>query len=598
MIYPKILIIAPYEGLAESFSQIVQDRDDILFTIRVGNLEEGLQIAIDENYSDYDIIISRGGTADLLRASLDIPVVDANASVYDILRAIKMAENFSGKFAIVGFASITECAKTLCNLLQYDIEIITYASQEDAFQAIKQLADRHFDLIIGDMIGTIVCNQMGLSSILISTGSECIQECLDNALRTVSYSSYIKHQKDLFRAILTTGSDDHIILDEQGNIYYSTLGTSLQDQSVMELIHSHTPTFLQKPGHKVAQKSGDLEITIENSHYLYQNQKYTFLKITKKQFLVTESDPSIMIYDRSAAMGNFSGHFNSANYVGDTRSLIENYGATSFPILITGENGTGKDRAATLIHESSPLKNAPFYTVDCSLFTDRQWTSLLTNVSSPLTSARATIYFRRADSLSLVKLEELVKYNEQTNLSKRNRLIFSMLDTPGSSAHAPIKNKLTNVMLCMLLRLQPLRERVSDLPSIMTLYINQTNTALGKQIVGFSPDAMEQMKHFSWPHNLDQLHRIIRELCAVTQGPYISADSVRLILNKEIVGKTCTLNSDAGFSLDLSRSLDEINFSIVTHVLAEENNNREAAAKRLGISRSTLWRMLKSHTDI
>ncbi|MDD2957226.1 MAG: PrpR N-terminal domain-containing protein [Lachnospiraceae bacterium] len=598
MFYPKLLVIAPYEGMAETFSQVAKTQNNANITIRTGNLEEGLRIAYEENYRSYDVIISRGGTATLLRSELDIPVIEASISVYDVLRAIKMAENFSGRFVIAGFSSITDCAKILCDLLQYELEIITYQSENDALSCIQNQMLKNTDLIICDMIGTIICNRLGVSSILISNGVESIQAALDNALQTVQYSKYVHRQKDLFQAMLTLGNDEYIVLGEKGDIWYSTLNSTPQDQMILNFAQTYRTAFLNMPDQQVSKILDAQEVTITSQHFIYQNTKYTFLKICKKVTISTEDDNSIMVYNAASRNeDDFSGNFNSANYIGDTRALIESYGNTPFPVLITGESGSGKDRAAALIHEGSSYKKAPLYTINCALITERQWTTLLSSAASLLTNVRTTIYFRRIDALTPVQLDKLLKYAEQTNLVKRNRLIFSIPDVPDNSDSDLAKNRLTKELLCMVLHLPPLRERLDDLPSITTLYLSQTNTSLGKQIIGFTPEAMELMQSFTWPHNLDQLHRIIHELAAVTKGPYIQAAAVKQLLKKEAPAEFSSISSTNGLtSINLHQPLDDINYEIIYRVLQEENNNRERAAKRLGISRSTLWRMLKSRS--
>lgn len=75
-------------------------------------------------HNNYDVILSRGGTAKLIRSAVDLPVAEISISGYDILRTIKLAQNYSGKFAIAGFSSITENAHMICDLLQYDIDIL------------------------------------------------------------------------------------------------------------------------------------------------------------------------------------------------------------------------------------------------------------------------------------------------------------------------------------------------------------------------------------------------------------------------------------------------------------------------------------------
>jgi DNA-binding NtrC family response regulator len=147
---------------------------------------------------------------------------------------------------------------------------------------------------------------------------------------------------------------------------------------------------------------------------------------------------------------------------------------------------------------------------------------------------------------------------------------------------------------CLSLHLLPLRERSDDIPSITALYLHKLNVSLGKQIIGLEAEAMELFTAFPWTHNLDQLQHVLKELAVVTKTPYITYNDVKYFLDQE----TPTMPSLPSVDLDLSQTLDEINYQIILTVLAEEHENKEKTASRLGISRSTLWRILKTHNGI
>ena len=106
----RILGIAPFESIRAAMERVAREEfPEVRFEAYTGDLEEGVKIAqrlVNENES-YDVMISRGGTAELLKQKLTMPVVEITFSVYDILRAIKMAENYNSLYAIVGFPSIT-----------------------------------------------------------------------------------------------------------------------------------------------------------------------------------------------------------------------------------------------------------------------------------------------------------------------------------------------------------------------------------------------------------------------------------------------------------------------------------------------------------
>ena len=123
--HTRILGIAPYDGMRTAMEQAAQAYPNVEMDIYTGDLEDGQAIVQQMPPNSYDCIISRGGTAALIRQVTDLPVVDIHISVYDVLRTMKLAENYSSLYAIVGFPSITEPAHTLCSLLDFNLDILT-----------------------------------------------------------------------------------------------------------------------------------------------------------------------------------------------------------------------------------------------------------------------------------------------------------------------------------------------------------------------------------------------------------------------------------------------------------------------------------------
>ena len=148
---------------------------------------------------------------------------------------------------------------------------------------------------------------------------------------------------------------------------------------------------------------------------------------------------------------------------------------------------------------------------------------------------------------------------------------------------------------CLKVQLPSLLERAEDIPYLCTYYINRLNTELGKQIIGFDAKALRAMKNFVWEGNMDQLQRVIQELMLITGSSYISYEDTMHLLSQE--GALWTSSEKEGFHFNLDQTLEDINYDIIRQVLREENDNHTRAADRLGISRSTLWRILKNHAE-
>ena len=112
----KVLGIAPYEAMKTIMEKLARKRPQMDLDVYVGDLKKGVDIAQKYTQANYDVIISRGGTAEMIGKVTHIPVIEISLSVYDILRAMKLAENYSDKYAVVGFPGITGSAHLLCDL--------------------------------------------------------------------------------------------------------------------------------------------------------------------------------------------------------------------------------------------------------------------------------------------------------------------------------------------------------------------------------------------------------------------------------------------------------------------------------------------------
>jgi DNA-binding NtrC family response regulator len=120
------------------------------------------------------------------------------------------------------------------------------------------------------------------------------------------------------------------------------------------------------------------------------------------------------------------------------------------------------------------------------------------------------------------------------------------------------------------------------------------NVNMPNQTLGADPEALSLLQRYNWPHNYTQFRRVIEELAVTGTSQIITAENVRQVLLKERhVGAFSSQKENAATPLDLNRTLTEISQDIAIRVVGETEGNHTAAAKRLGISRTTLWRLLQ-----
>ena len=158
------------------------------------------------------------------------------------------------------------------------------------------------------------------------------------------------------------------------------------------------------------------------------------------------------------------------------------------------------------------------------------------------------------------------------------------------SYNANISN-IINELGVITIQLKPLRQRrSSDVSTLFAMYINTMDEKYGKNVIGLTAEAESLMLEYQWPDNLLQLRRVLSDLVVNTSSSYIDADLVRRVLEDEKLKLT---SSQALSSvIDINKKMSEIEKDVARAVVLKTNGNQSQAAQRLGISRTTLWRLL------
>lgn len=585
----KILAIAPYEGLKEVLLTEVAARSDIKMDVYVGDLADGAAIAAALENSGYDVILSRGGTATLIEKSVTLPVVDVSPSVFDLLRFIRMAQNIPDRFAVVGFKSITHTARKLFDLTAQKIEVVTLHNRDEADKVIIRLAESGVKLIVGDAIATATAKKNHMNSILIASGRESVREALAQAVRIKGVMDASVSQNLLFRDILEKSELSVIAFDANKKMIFSNLlQDQLEYQRLFRSLYEYIPSVL---------RDGEFHITRRSKGCLFE--------ITGQKSLQAFGECAVFYIRRRISLPNLKAGMVEYYHMLDLKSEdmstlpIDNVGQmarvmesaqalsrSSLPVILVAETGTPFHAVLSELYRQSPMNAHPLTVIDCALIDEKSFIGMLDNEDSPFYEARMTLCLKDFSFLSEATRQQFIQYAQNASLLKRNRLIFHLSDPlDPSSATSHFFTELDSLTL----RIPPLRERPEDILSLAGLYLSDLNITHGKQVIGFEQEASQLLASYGWPGNHTQLRRLLRQCLLGSSGSILSADTIEAALAEE----QSLLGINGVFNEPLSGTLADINARIVQTVLKEEGNNRQKTADRLGISRSTLWRMLK-----
>jgi DNA-binding NtrC family response regulator len=173
----------------------------------------------------------------------------------------------------------------------------------------------------------------------------------------------------------------------------------------------------------------------------------------------------------------------------------------------------------------------------------------------------------------------------------RNNLVIFTASPVVHNSHN-FRTVLKDNLQCIEILLRPLRESKEKIPALTNLYITQLSSKSTVDILRVERDALLSLQNYDWPGNYSQFKRMISELAAESEDHIIHNNQVNELLSKETnYGPVGHFDNKPAIRID--QNLNDSIRQIVKLALDENNGNQTAAAKQLGIGRTTLWRYLK-----
>lgn len=577
----KVLGIAPYLGLKKLLETTARQQPDIQLTCFVGDLEAGLDIAVREiEQHDFDIIISRGGTATLLKEHMTLPVIDVGVSQYDIMQMLQSSREYMGKRALVGFQSITTSAGVVAEILQDDIAIFTIHQQNEVRGLLQVLKSEGFDTVLGDMITTRAAKEVGLNYVQVVSSSESIERGLMFA-RLLGQQLQQKKQMIVYYQALLQHKKYSLLL-----YHYHTGKVTFLD------IHHAAVQKLQRKIHFETMKTQVIQEAEEI--YIVEKQPLSesecLLIITQKPFLSISG----AVAERETEHASFSS-FDLFYRITETEpffNMIASYSVRDDIVFITGERGTGIDYVAELVHRQSLYPNDTWYEIDCAKVTDKELRQWLENTTSFFYENNKVIHWKNIGALSLYQLNQLFSAIRDTALILRNKIILSFYTKEEKQLSRKQVEGIFEESLSLLhIELAPLRKRREYIPNLATIYINKLNRQYERQVVGFDKMTLRELELYHWPGNYGEFKRVIKESFYLAESSYIKQAQLQQVIKMDLTTESGEKQKWVGYQK--GEPLDEIVSHLIQTRLKETGMNKTKLAEELGISRTTLWRYIR-----
>ncbi|MCW2270765.1 Propionate catabolism operon regulatory protein [compost metagenome] len=619
------------EGLMGDFAE--ETRIQVLDT----SVDEALQVACElERRGEVDVFVCAGATAAYLRKHLTRPVLSMRISGADLLRALEQARAHSSQVAILSYSHINAELQAMAGLFTVQFHQASYTTLEQARAAVDQVAKLGCRSVIGSSTVLELAEQAGLHGVL-SLSTETVRKALEEAIGILHSQRIEIAKRQHLNGVLqhipagVAAIDNHGIVQSLNPALALLLDlppSAALGRPLQELCPALDLAQALRDG--IGEENQVIRLgthqVVSNLLPILENGQRTGMVLTcQDTTAVQRADQRIRASRRPGA---FVAKYRLEQISGNSLAnrellrLAERYALTDSTILITGESGTGKELLAQGIHNASKRPHGPFVAINCAAFPESLLESELFGYEEGAFSGsrkggkpglfeaahRGTLFLDEIGDmpvslqtrlLRVLQEREVLRLGGTEPISIDVRIIAAThQDLRGAIEAGQFRTDLYYRLNILRLQTLPLRERREDIALIARGIVQGLLVSGQPRGAGALPPAlMPYLLEYPWPGNVRELENIVERavLSAKELTHHGEIDQQRLArllpeLFEQREGPSAPLPA---VTEDL-RSLGKA--AQLTHVrqtLEDCQGNHDEAARRLGISRTTLWRRLR-----
>ena len=625
-----IVIIAPYKNLYDLSREVIEERNYDNIDVIIGDLNEGLKIAKHEVDLGTRVVISRGGTYNLLKANLGVPLVEIKLTAFDILRSYSEIKDYKTKVAIVGYENVIygyDELKTILGSQTTTTEI--YIEEEETVESrIAHCISQGIKIFVGDNIVCRTAEKFGCRSYLISSSKDSILSSVEEAIRILEASRFEKEMTERLSTLIDSVHDGVMSIDKDNRItvfnsiaqkIFNLKKEDVLGKRITNVIANDISHILISESAKIGEivRVGKTKINLNSVPLTANNKKIgtmaTFQDITELQDL--EKKIRIKLLE-SGFIAKYS--FDDIIFQGgkikaciDKAKKFSNYNTS---ILIEGQSGVGKELFAQSIHNYSDLRNGPFVPLNCAAIQPSLIESeLFGYVEGAFTGAKkgvkagvfelahgGTVFLDEIAEipidlqgrfLRVLQEKEVMRIGDDKVIPVDVRIISaSNKKLRDLVKEGKFRRDLYYRISILKISIPSLNERKEDIILLTEYFMKKFMELYSKKIKGISDDCIEYLMDYDYDGNVRELEGIVERAVILCEGDEINIEDI--MVDDENINQVIEKYNNNNFNINYGVSLNKLSEEYIKYILNKENNNYKRAAEILEIDRSTLWRKI------
>ena len=641
----RIAIVIPYASMASLAQEVFQEHTAQMRLQQRDSTDYSLEIIVAPTTQellpqmpDCDAMIVRGATyLDLCRNALSVPVIELIINGTDIVNMLLQLRQKYGSVpaAVLGTQNMILGVEKLAR--QLNVDVTPYCFPENSVpeirKCVEQAARDGKKVVIGGSTGCRLAEEMGLTSMLISSGREAFWNAISEAKQQAKISIVEREKALSLQTMLDNAYEGLVAIDRNRQISFLNMA------AIQILQLSQREQYLGKPASTVfstptlnrivsAAENTDEIIEYKNTHLSVKTRSLTMHGAPVGRVVSLLNAAQIQTTeDQLRKKLHYKGH--QAKYSFDhliTRSprMLEciqeakAYALTDSNIVVVGETGTGKELIRQSIHAFSHRTENNFVALNCAALPENLLESeLFGYVEGAFTGAakggkpglfeiahNGTIFLDEISEIPLglqgrllrvLQEREIMRLGDNRIIPINIRVIAATNKNLEDLVHAgKFRSDLYYRLYVLQLNLPALRERREDIPLLVQGFIRQFQAREGLTTpLELSEADFRLLQDRPWRGNIRELRNFCERLVVLYQPGTSVSDLLAHLLDT-----SCSPDPEPQVAIPLpgsSHARIDLPYETLRAVLQECRGNRTQAAAKLGISRGTLWRMLKKY---
>lgn len=631
----KIGVVCASRSVVDTARRIAQQKGLEVDGVYVG-LDAAIPVARQMERDGAEAILARGGTLRLVRENVRIPVLSFPQSATDIMACLKEAAHYGKNILYISFLEKISGLDIIENLLDCKLTQIICRDQADLERVIASCHEQ-FDIVIGGVSTILIARKYGMPVVETKTPEEVIVSTIDDAISVICANREEQKKAVNFRCIIDSVSEGVISFDLAGKM--TNINNSAKEMLKIEEdadMQNKVDKIFKKPSlWKAIQSQKPVLDRIEDlndekfvfSHVpIVLNGETTGCVTTFKavsNVIKVESEVRKSLSRGFVAKYNFNDLIHRSKVMDELISRARHFASSHSTILIMGETGTGKEILAQSIHDYSPRSGSPFVSINCAALSEQLLESELFGYEEGAftgskkggkpglfeISHTGTIFLDEIASTSqrvqrhllrVLQEREVMRIGADHIVPVEVRVIAASNNNMENEVYSGVFREDLYFRLNILrLKVPALRERLEDIPLLIEYFIDTLARENRGARFAIPPPYLLKLQQYQWPGNVRQLRNFSERLYLLCGGKFQPAlfdelyfDLVAFLPRSLNGGDDPARREAAKPDTAAAEKIDKL--AIIRKAIETSNYNRSEAARKLGISRTTLWKRLKS----